>query len=45
MSKELKECVRTMSQQMKNINKDTEIMKWDQIEILELKRNTKESPS
>ena len=34
-----------MSHQMENINKEREIIKWDQKQILELKRNTKESPS
>jgi len=37
MTKELKETVRTMSHQIENINKKLEVVKRNQIEILELK--------
>lgn len=37
--------MRMISHQTENIDKEIEIIKWDQIEILQLKRNTKKSPS
>lgn len=37
MAKELKEDMRIMFYQIKNINEEIKIMKWNQTEMLELK--------